>query len=134
MANTFTSSFTGNIVRDPERPHENILKFTVANNYRTKQDGEWTEEANFIDCVVFGARVEGLSGILAKGTKVGVVARMETDRWQNAEGENRSKPQFVASEIELLSPKGDKAPKSDMPTSDEPLAGKEPAGDDDIPF
>ncbi|MDP2234443.1 MAG: single-stranded DNA-binding protein, partial [Actinomycetota bacterium] len=69
---------SGNLTRDPELRSTAsgmaVLSLGVAVNDRRKnqQTGEWEDQANFIDCTMFGTRAEAVSQYLSKGTKVAI--------------------------------------------------------------
>mgnify|MGYP002865239387 CR=1 FL=1 len=129
---------TGNLTRDPElrrtQSGMDILSFGVAVNDRKRNQstGEWEDRANFVDCTVFGARAEPLSGILAKGMKVAVEGKLRWSQWER-DGQKRSKIEVVTSDIDWMSQRKDGgAPKSEAPQpADIP---PESVYDEDIPF
>ncbi len=100
---------TGNLTRDPELRTTgsgmSVLKLGVAVNDRRKnqQTGEWEDVANFVDVTVFGARAEGLSKFLQKGSKVAVEGKLRWSSWESPAGEKRSKLEVVADDIEFMS-------------------------------
>lgn len=99
---------TGNLTRDPELratpAGTQVLHFGIAVNDRAKnqQTGEWEDRPNFVDCVIFGARADAMSRILAKGMKVAVEGRLRYSAWQDKEGNRRSKLEVVVDEIDLM--------------------------------
>lgn len=103
--------FAGNITRDPELRQTNsgtaVLSFSLAVNDRRKnQAGEWEDVPNYFDMTMFGKRAESLSRFLHKGSKVSVEAKARWHSWQAQDGTKRSKVDFIAEEIELMSQKG----------------------------
>ena len=97
---------SGNLTRDPELralpTGTQVLSFGMAVNDRIKnqQTGQYEDRPNFIDCVMFGARAESLSHILAKGMKVTVQGKLRYSAWEK-DGQKRSKLEVVADEVEL---------------------------------
>lgn len=106
-------SITGNLTRDPElraaAGGAQVLSVGVAVNERVKnrQTEEWEDRPSFVDVVVFGKRGEALSRFLAKGAKVAVHGRLRQDRWQDDQGNNRSRLEVVADEIDLMQRRAD---------------------------
>jgi len=103
----------GRLTRDPELkelPNCTIAKFSVANN--RKKNGE--EVADFFDVVAFDRQAELAAQFLTKGAKVIVEGALRQNRWQNAEGQNRSKVEILGRMIHFLT-----LPAKDGPT---PLA------------
>lgn len=101
-------SITGNLVRDPEarvtQKGSTVLSFTIAVNDRRKnqQTGNWEDYPNYIDCVMFGARAEGVSKFLAKGMKVAVSGKLNQSRWEK-DGQRRSRIEVVVDELDAMS-------------------------------
>lgn len=106
--NTNIVIFTGNLTRDAELKNTasgtSILSFSVAVNDRVKSNGEWTDRANYIDCVMFGTRAESLSKFLHKGIKVAVIGKLHWSSYEK-EGKKRSKIDIYVETVELLTPK-----------------------------
>lgn len=101
-----------------------MISFSIASNERRKVDGEWTDVANYIDCVMFGSRVEKLVDMLRKGIKLVVEGTLRYRSWEAQDGSKRSKLEVAVDELELLSyasQKGSQGSSDDL-------------WDDDIPF
>lgn len=104
-----TVSIGGNLCRDAElratASGMAVLTFSVAVNESRKnqQTGEWEDYPNFIDCTMFGARAESVSRYLTKGTYVALTGRLHQNRWQNKDGQNRSKLEVTADNIHFES-------------------------------
>lgn len=102
-------NISGNLTRDPELRSmpsgTQVLSFSVAVNDRVRdqQSGEWKDRPNYVDCVLFGARAQGLSRFLAKGTKVAVEGKLHYSKWQAQDGSNRSKLEVYVDEVEFMS-------------------------------
>jgi single-strand DNA-binding protein len=73
----------------------------VAVNRRRKNGDQWEDEANYFDIVLWGRQGEALNQYLLKGKTVGVEGELRQDRWQQ-DGQNRSKVEIVANNIQLL--------------------------------
>ena len=104
-----TVSIGGNLCRDAElratASGMAVLTFSVAVNESRKnqQTGEWEDYPNFIDCTMFGRRAESVSRYLTKGTYVALTGRLHQNRWQNKDGQNRSKLEVTADNIHFES-------------------------------
>lgn len=106
---------TGNLTREPQLRRtasgNAILNIGIAVNDRRKdpQTGEWSDYANFIDCVMFGARAESVSNYLHKGSKVAIDGKLRFSAWEK-DGQKRSKLEVLVDDIELLTPRGESRP------------------------
>lgn len=139
---------SGNLTRDPEmRTSGNgtaILNLSVAVNDRRKnpQTNQWEDRPNFIDCVMFGARAEGVEPYLSKGSKVAVEGKLRQSRWETNAGEHRSKIEVLVDEIEFLSRGEDRQPRPTQPARAPQSPPQQPEAqpyapevyDEDIPF
>jgi len=79
----------GNLVADPTFHGENdsVARFTIANNTGFGDNAE----VHFVDCVAFGKQVETIQKFLTKGKEINIRGRLVQRRWENDEGEKRSK-------------------------------------------
>jgi len=95
----------GRLTRDAELKSissgQAVCKFSIAVNRRRKSGEQWEDEPNFFDIVVWGRQGESLHQYLVKGKLVGVDGELRQDRWQQ-DGQNRSKVEIVANNIQLL--------------------------------
>ncbi len=80
-----------------------VVNFCIANNKRKRnaQTGEWENEANYINCVMFGKRAENIANLLLKGVKVVVSGRLQYSAWES-EGVRRSKLDVIVENIEIM--------------------------------
>ena len=95
----------GRLTRDAELKYTSggqaVCKFSIAVNRRRKSGDQWVDEANFFDIVLWGRQGESLNQYLVKGKLVGVDGELRQDRWEQ-DGQNRSKVEIVANNIQLL--------------------------------
>jgi single-strand DNA-binding protein len=138
----------GRLTRDAELKYTSggqaVCKFSVAVNRRKKNGEQWEDEANYFDIVLWGRQGENINQYLVKGKTVGVDGELRQDRWQQ-DGQNRSKVEIVANNVQLLggTPGGAASGGSQGGTYQPKNSGggdrmPPPAGDDgfanDIPF
>ena len=104
-----TVSIGGNLCRDAElratASGMAVLTFSVAVNESRKnqQTGEYEDYPNHVDCTMPGRRAESVSRYLTKGTYVALTGRLHQNRWQNKDGQNRSKLEVTADNIHFES-------------------------------
>jgi single-strand DNA-binding protein len=138
MADINRVTLVGRLTRDSELKYtasgQAVCKFSVAVNRRRKNGDQWEDEANYFDIVLWGRQGESLNQYLLKGKAVGIDGELRQDRWQQ-DGQNRSKVEIVASNIQLLGGGPNGSQGSWRPKNEENPA---PASDDDftndIPF
>ena len=78
------------------------LQMTIAVNRSYKNGGEWVDEANFFDFVIFGKYAEMMKTKLYKGLQICVEGQLRQDRWKDNNGNNRSKIYIVADAIQTF--------------------------------
>ena len=153
MAKSFNQAIVmGNLTRDPELRStpggQQVASFAVATN-RTWVDGsgEKKEAVEYHEIVAWGKLGELAGQYLAKGRKVMVVGRLQTQSWEK-DGVKRSRTEIVAADINFLDRPGDApamsesapstpAPKKPAKSDDvviEDLDSEAPVNLDDIPF
>ena len=104
-----TVSIGGNLCRNAElratASGMAVLTFSVAVNESRKnqQTGEYEDYPNYVDCTMFGRRAESVSRYLTKGTYVALTGRLHQNRWQNKDGQNRSKLEVTVDNIHFES-------------------------------
>ena len=81
-----------------------VLNFRIASNHAVKnrQTGEWESVADYVSCVVLGARAEPLSRLLSKGRKVCVSGQLRYREWES-EGQRHSMHEIRVDEVVLMS-------------------------------
>lgn len=102
----------GNITRDPlVKETENgkkIAMFTAATNrYYKTSDGEQKSEAEFHNCVAWGALAEKAEQFLTKGKLIYLEGRLKTRVIEKEGGEKVYKTEVVAGNIIFLNKKSD---------------------------
>lgn len=101
----------GNVTRDIELRHTQsgaaVTDIGLAVNDRRKgPDGEWTEEATFVDVTLWARSAEVASEYLSKGSPVLIEGRLKLDQWES-DGQKRSKLKVVGERMQMLGKKSD---------------------------
>lgn len=129
----------GNLSRDPELTTTNggisVCRFTVAVQRRF-QNAEGERDADFINVVVWRGQAENCHKFLKKGSKCGVVGRLQTSSYEGQDGNKRYVTEVVADEVEFLSTKSSSGDVNfeEKPASSKKVAELEPIDDDSLPF
>ena len=132
----------GNLGRDPELKYTQsgtaVCSFSVATGekWKDKQSGEMKERTEWHKVVVWGAQAETCSKYLSKGTQALVEGRIQTNAWEDKEGNKRYTTEILANTVQFLggrdsagTSRSESPPLPEFPGT--PVTG---AGDDDIPF
>jgi single-strand DNA-binding protein len=100
-----TVVLVGRLTRDAELKYTNsgtaLAKLGLANNRRKKSGDQWVDEVSFFDVILWGRQAEALNQYLVKGKQIGVIGELRQNRWEQ-DGQNRSRVEIVASNIQLL--------------------------------
>ena len=108
----------GNVVRDMEVKDTGkclVGNFTIANNVGYGED----QKTNFINCVLFGDRVESLVEYLVKGCKVLVEGELAIEQYEvNDEKRYTTKVYVKSLEIEKFKEQEDKKNKEKFKKGD----------------
>ena len=97
----------GRITRDPETQQTNTgipyVRFTIAVNRPFKdQNGE--RPADFINCVAWRNQAEFLQRFVKKGNQLAVEGRIQTNSYQDANGNNRQAFDILVESVSNLEP------------------------------
>jgi single-strand DNA-binding protein len=100
----------GNLTRDPELRYlpsgMAVSDIGVAVNDRRKNaNGEWVEEATFVDVTLWGRTAEVAGEYLTKGSPIFIEGRLKLDSWET-DGQKRSKLKVVCERMQLLGGRG----------------------------
>lgn len=81
-----------------------VVSFGIAvnRNYKDK-NGNWQEESHFFDVEAFGQLAERIGKQLSKGYQVLIEGQLRQDKWEDKNGEKRSKVKIVAERVSLVS-------------------------------
>ena len=110
MNNLNSILLEGNLVREPElrytpsdgtSPGSPLCTLVVSSTRTCKVEGERREEVSFIEAVTAGKLATVCAEHLSKGRGVRVVGRIKQERWEDAEGNCRSKVLIVAEHVEF---------------------------------
>ena len=95
----------GNLTRDPEVRYTSgdmaIATFSIAINRPPKKDGS-DGGADFPRITVFGKQAENVERFLKRGSKVGIVGRIQTGSYEK-DGQKIYTTDIVADRVEFLS-------------------------------
>lgn len=119
----------GNLTRDIELQKtssgKSVAKFAIAVNH-TKDD------ASFIDCVAWESTAEFLSKYAQKGQSLYLEGVLKQNKWQDKDGNNRSRLEVVVRAAEILSRSERTEAKGDVVPTEEEV--DRPISLQDIPF
>lgn len=126
-----------NLTRDPEL-HEtaagkSVLKFDIAVN-RGFKDADGNYITDFFNVSMWGDKGVNCGRYLFKGSKVGIVGRLQNRTYKDKEGYNRTVTEVIAEDVEFLTPKKKDIEPEEVTRVKKTRPELEPIEDDDLPF
>jgi single-strand DNA-binding protein len=124
MVDIATITLIGRLTRNPETTETKtsaVAKFSLAVNGFKKED------VSFFDCEAWGKVGEIVQDHCEKGKQIAVAGTIRIDRWEDKEGNKRSKPVVNVRDVTLLGSK-------DEAKSTEPKQETVEVASDELPF
>lgn len=134
---------TGRLTADPELKYTPnnipVTSFSIAVS-RPYKSGEETQ-ADFINIVAWRQRAEFITKYFSKGSMIGIEGSIQTRRYTDKEGKNRTAFEVVANNVQFVESKRDngnsnynEAPVSFSNASANEFVEIDNGSDDDLPF
>ena len=99
----------GRLVRDPEMRNTPsgvaVCNFTVAVDRSFTRQGE-EKQTDYFDCVAWRGLAETISKYFPKGKEIVVLGEMQSRKWQDKEGNNRTAWEIIASSVDFCGTRG----------------------------
>ena len=102
----------GNLGADPEIRYTAggaavaNVRLATADSWRDKDSGETQERTEWHRVVFFGRLAEIVEQYVKKGSQIYIEGRLQTRKWQDKEGNEKSSTEIVASEMQMLGGRG----------------------------
>jgi single-strand DNA-binding protein len=102
----------GNLGADPEIRYTAggaavaNVRLATADSWRDKDSGETQERTEWHRVVFFGRLAEIVEQYVKKGSQLYIEGRLQTRKWQDKEGNEKSTTEIVASEMQMLGGRG----------------------------
>lgn len=124
----------GHLGKDPEMRYAAsglaIANFSLATTENNKdKEGNKETKTEWHRIVAFGKLAEICGEYLVKGKQIYIEGRIQTNKWEDKEGNTRYTTEIIASTMQMLGSKGDNAGGGSEPSAPTP-----PPDLDDIPF
>lgn len=102
----------GRLTADPQLkylPNGNaVVEFSIANNYFVPNKDK---EVNYFDIVAFGKTAETVAKYLSKGKQIAITGSLRQDRWQDKEGNSKSRIRIIMQSMQMLGGAGGGSPQ-----------------------
>lgn len=138
----------GRLTDNPELRHTNsnvaVARFSIAVDRRYVKSGE-ERQTDFINIVAWRQQAEFICNYFKKGQLIAIEGSIQTRRYQDKDGNNRTAFEVVANNVSFVGPKRDNDNAGYSAPAAEPAAPQsfsntdsgdfaEIASDDDLPF
>ena len=132
-------TLVGRLGRDPEMRQTGtgnpVVNFSVATNESWKdKNGEQQERTEWHKVIAWGRLAEICNEYLTKGKQVYIEGRLQTNEWEDKDGNKRYTTEVVANEMKMLGTRSEEGYTS--PSEQASKGGEMDSGltEDDIPF
>ena len=134
----------GNLGQKPEirytKDSKPVASFSIATSesWKDKTTGDMVEKTEWHNVTFFGRIAEVAEQYLDKGSKVFVEGKLQTDKWEDENGNKRSATKIIGNNMQMLDSRGsnnsssfdeNSSVQNEAPTSQEGSFSEE-----DIPF
>ena len=111
MAGVNKAILVGNLGRDPELRYtasgQPVCNFSLATTENwMSREGKREERTEWHRIVVWGKAAENCANYLAKGRQVYIEGRIQTNEWEDKEGQKRKTTEINAQTVQFLSNRG----------------------------
>lgn len=102
----------GNLGADPETRYTasgaaiTSIRIATSEAWKDKQTGEQQERTEWHSITFFGRLAEIAGEYLRKGSQVYVEGRLQTDKWQDKDGNDRFTTKIIANEMQMMGGRG----------------------------
>jgi len=102
----------GNLTRDPELntlpSGDSVVNFSIAvNEYYSDRNGQQQQITDYIDCKAYGGKADTINKYFSKGRPILVEGSLRQERWQDNNGQNRSKLVVKVKDFQFVDSKND---------------------------
>lgn len=113
---------SGNLVRDPELKNvgeSKVVSFSVAVNTVRGSGDNRREDTSYVDCEAWGRQAEVIAQYMKKGDPILVNGELRQDRWEDTDGNKRSKIKVNVSRFDFMSKGKNASNLAETPSSEQ---------------
>ena len=134
----------GNLGQKPEirytKDSKPIASFSIATSesWKDKTTGDMVEKTEWHNVTFFGRIAEVAEKYLDKGSKVFVEGKLQTDKWEDENGNKRSATKIIGNNMQMLDSRGSNNSssfdESSSAQNEAPVSQEGSFSEEDIPF
>ena len=134
----------GNLGQKPEirytKDSKPIASFSIATSesWKDKTTGDMVEKTEWHNVTFFGRIAEVAEQYLDKGSKVFVEGKLQTDKWEDENGNKRSATKIIGNNMQMLDSRGSNNSssfdESSSAQNEAPVSQEGSFSEEDIPF
>lgn len=141
MASLNKVQLIGNLGADPEAHYQQSgaaianIRIATTEKWKDKESGEKREKTEWHSITFFGRLAEVVIEYLRKGSPIYVEGRLQTDKWQDKEGNDRYTTKIIANQMQMLGTRREDGQQPRKAQEEAATPGPaSPSDGDDIPF
>ena len=138
MGNFNSITLLGNLTKDPELSYLPskipVVEIDLAINHRWGKGQEKKESVCYISCRAFGKAAETLNKYMRRGMPLLISGRLDQDRWEDKDGQKRSKHRVFIEKFTFVGGGEKKAEVKEPKPLPQPGTTEIVPLDDSIPF
>ena len=134
----------GNLGQKPEirytKDSKPVASFSIATSesWKDKTTGDMVEKTEWHNVTFFGRIAEVAEQYLDKGSKVFVEGKLQTDKWEDENGNKRSATKIIGNNMQMLDSRGSNNSssfdESSSAQNEAPASQEGSFSEEDIPF
>ena len=134
----------GNLGQKPEirytKDSKPIASFSIATSesWKDKTTGDMVEKTEWHNVTIFGRIAEVAEQYLDNGSKVFVEGKLQTDKWEDENGNKRSATKIIGNNMQMLDSRGSNNSssfdESSSAQNEAPASQEGSFSEEDIPF
>ena len=130
----------GNLGQDPETKYMpsgsavTNISIATSESWKDKQTGEQKERTEWHRVSMFGRLAEIAAEYLRKGSQVYIEGKLQTDKWQDKDGNDRYTTKIIANQMQMLGSRQGQSQSTPSASQPPPPQSSPDDFDDDIGF
>lgn len=109
------------------------LSIATSESWKDKQSGEKKDRVEWHRVVMYGKLAEIVGKYVKKGSKLYIEGSIRTNKWTDAQGNDRYTTEIIGRDMQMLDSRGD-AVSQEAPQPASTMATPQANEEDDIPF
>lgn len=110
------------------------LSIATSESWKDKQSGERKDRVEWHRVIMYGKLAEIVGKYVKKGSKLYIEGSIRTNKWTDAQGNDRYTTEIIGRDMQMLDSRGDSVSQDAAAPADKMDAPQANLEEDDIPF